>query len=315
MESALIMLAAALLLDGLLGEYPRLLHPVVWLGTLVSGLLRLAPRRGWWAQFTFGTVLAILVPGLSVGVVLLVMELTASVPIVQLVIGTFFLKASFALRELGAASYRVLRLLEKGDQGGARLALRSLCSRDPANLAQEELIAATIESMAENTSDSFVAPLFYYLLFGVAGAVGYRAINTLDAMVGYRGQYEALGKASARFDDLVNWIPARLTAGLLLLGGWLCGNNCSEGWRILRRDGANTPSPNGGRPMAVMAGLLGVQLIKRNVYILGEVRQPLTTARAQMAWRVVVSAAALMVVLCGLGLVGIYHLRSYLVAG
>src|SRR5205807_7932914 len=99
----------------------------------------------------------------------------------------------------------------------ARLALRSLCSRDSNELTREELLAATIESLAENASDSFVAPLFYYVLLGVPGAVGYRAINTLDAMIGYRGQFEALGKCAARLDDIVNLIPARLTAVLFLL--------------------------------------------------------------------------------------------------
>src|SRR5205085_1312462 len=98
-------------------------------------------------------------------------------------------------------------------------------------------------------------PLFYYLLFGVAGAMGYRAVNTLDAMVGYRDRFEALGKASARLDDLANYLSARLTAGLLLLVGWLLGKDAAEGWRILRRDGASTPSPNAGRPMSVMASL------------------------------------------------------------
>src|SRR5207302_5219298 len=138
----------------------------------------------------------------------------------------------------------------------ARAALRALGGRDASQLDGEALVAGAIQSLAENASDSFVAPLFYYLLAGVPGAVAYRAVNTLDAMIGYRGKYEALGKAAARLDDLANLVPARLTAGLLLLAGWLGGRDVAAGWRVLRRDGAKTPSPNGGRPMAVMAGLL-----------------------------------------------------------
>src|SRR5205807_4109329 len=132
--------------------------------------------------------------------------------------------------------------------------------------------------------------------------VGYRAVNTLDAMVGYRGQFEALGKASARLDDLANYLPARLTAGLLLLVGWLLGKDAAEGWRILRRDGARTPSPNAGRPMSVMAGLLGVELEKKGVYVLGDPRQPLTPATVREAWRIVAWAGQVMLALCGLAL-------------
>ena len=109
----------------------------------------------------------------------------------------------------GRRRLRVVRPLEHGNLEDARAALRSLCSRDPSELTSEGLLAATIESLAENASDSFVAPLFFYALFGVPGAVGYRAVNTLDAMIGYRGEYEWLGKCAARLDDLANLIPAR----------------------------------------------------------------------------------------------------------
>jgi adenosylcobinamide-phosphate synthase len=135
---------------------------------------------------------------------------------------------------------------------------------------------------------------------GVPGAMGYRAVNTLDAMIGYRGRFEYVGKAAARLDDVANWLPARLTAGLLLLAGCLTGKNVAIAWRILRRDGAKTPSPNGGRPMAVMAGLLGVELEKKGVYLLGDPREPLTPQKVRQAWLLVCIAAMGMVVGCGL---------------
>jgi len=121
-------------------------------------------------------------------------------------------------------------------------------------------------------------------------------------MIGYRGKYEYLGKFAARLDDLVNLIPARLTAVLLLATGWLLGGKIGQGWRIMRRDAANTPSPNGGRPMAAMAGLLGVRLDKKGVYSLGDPLEPLTPAKVRTAWRIVVASGALMAVLCGLAL-------------
>jgi adenosylcobinamide-phosphate synthase len=306
--TALGILGTALLLDQLVGEYPTWLHPVVWIGRLTSVLLRLAPVAGWWRQFLFGAILTIGVVVFWTALAYLVMRLTANVLFVGILPGVFLLKASFAMRELGAAAERVRQPVEAGDLPAAREALRSLCSRDPSQLDGEALLAATIQSLAENASDSFVAPLFYFVLAGVPGAIAYRAINTLDAMIGYRGKYEALGKFAARLDDVANVVPARLTAVLLLLAGCLTGKDVGAAWRVLRRDGALTPSPNGGRPMAVMAGLLGVRLEKKGAYALGDPVHPLTPAAVRDAWRLVVLAGWLTVVLCALGILGIQML-------
>jgi adenosylcobinamide-phosphate synthase len=303
-------LACAMLLDCFLGEYPAPIHPVVWIGKVVNGLLAVAPRRGWWSPFLFGTLLAAGVPALSVAAALGALRLAAEVPWLEVVVGTFLLKASFALRELGAAAGRVRAPVEAGDLPPAREALRSLCSRDSESLDAEGLLAATVQSVAENASDSFVAPLCYFLLFGVPGAVGYRAVNTLDAMVGYRGPFEALGKAAARLDDAANWVPARLTAALLLLAGWLGGWDVARGWRVFRRDRARTPSPNGGRPMAMMAGLLGVRLEKKGVYALGDPENPVGPRTVTDASRLVVLAGCLACGLCVLGVLGVYLLRA-----
>ncbi len=309
LATALAILGGALLLDLFLGEYPTPIHPVVWIGKVVSGLVALAPRRGWWRPFLFGTLLAVGVPALSVAAAAAVLYLAAPVSWLHVAVGTFLLKASFALRELGAAAERVRTPVEAGDLPRAREALRSLCSRDPAALDAEGLLAATVQSLAENASDSFVAPLVYFLLFGVPVAIGYRAVNTLDAMIGYRGPFEALGKAAARLDDAANWVPARLTAALLLFAGGLLGWDAARGWRVFRRDRAKTPSPNGGRPMAMMAGLLGVRLEKKGVYALGDPENPVVPRTVTQAWRLVVLAACFACALCVLGLLGVYFLR------
>jgi adenosylcobinamide-phosphate synthase len=282
------MLAGALVVDWLLGEYPAVLHPVVWIGKSVSLVLRCAPDRGWWRQLVFGGFLAVGVPALSAAAAWIVLSQTADFVWLQILLGIYLLKASFALCELGAAAGRVRDPVAMGDLEAARNALRSLCSRDPALLDEQGLLAATIQSLAENASDSFVAPLFYFALFGVPGALAYRAVNTLDAMVGYRGRFEALGKASARLDDVANWLPARLTALLLLVAGALSGCDVARAWQIFRRDRAKTPSPNGGRPMATIAGLLGVQLEKKGVYALGDPDSALTPTVVTRAWRLVV---------------------------
>ena len=179
--------AAALAFDLLLGEFPTPLHPVVWLGTSASALLRCAPSAGRARQFLYGTMLTAFVVAFAIGLVVACDLLTADTPVLHFAASVFFLKASFALRALVQAGNRVARPLKMDDLPAARAALRSLCSRDPSDLSEDELVAATIESLAENASDSFVAPLFYVALFGIPGAMAYRAINTLDAMIGYRG--------------------------------------------------------------------------------------------------------------------------------
>jgi adenosylcobinamide-phosphate synthase len=299
MASALCILGLALLFDLAVGEYPSVLHPVVWMGWFISGAMKLAPTAGWCSQFFFGAGLTFLLVGSTAGLAWLAMELVGH-PLAKIVLGAYLLKASFAVRALGRAAQAVVEPLEGGNLPAARLALRSLCSRPVDELNREELLAATIESVAENTSDSLVAPLFYFVLLGVPGAVAYRAINTLDAMIGYRGRFEALGKCAARLDDLVNFIPARITALFFLAVGWCRGGKTWQGWRILRRDGKQTPSPNAGRPMAAMAGLLEVQLAKSGAYTLGDVGTDLTPAKVNQAWRIVVSAAGLTVLCTGL---------------
>ena len=152
----------------------------------------------------------------------------------------------------------------------ARYSLRGLVSRDAEDLTEPLVAAAAIESVAENTTDSFIAPWLAFALLGLPGAFAYRAVNTLDSMIGYRGEYEYLGKVSARLDDLLNLIPARLSAGLLLLAG-VVASECSvrQGWRTALREHRVTASPNAGWTIAAVAGLLGVALEKPGHYILG----------------------------------------------
>ncbi|MCP2341982.1 cobalamin biosynthesis protein CobD [Actinomadura rupiterrae] len=155
--------------------------------------------------------------------------------------------------------------LEEGDLVAARGRLGHLCARDPAGLGADELARATVESIAENTSDASIAPLVWGAVAGVPGLVAYRAANTLDAMVGYRNaRYERFGWASARLDDLVNWVPARVTGVVAVM----CAprGRRGEAWRVLRRDGASHPSPNAGRCEAAFAGALDVRLGGANAY-------------------------------------------------
>jgi adenosylcobinamide-phosphate synthase len=287
-----VALAIALAFDAAFGELPNAVHPVAWIGSLASLVLRAAPPRGPIRQLAFGALIAFGIPLACAAAATAVMAATSRWPTLQIAIAIAMLKPSFALRALGEAGERVRRALADGDLPGARDRLSSLCSRDPAALNGSQIAAAAVESLAENTSDSFVAPLFYYAVFGVPGAVCYRAVNTLDAMIGYHGRYEYLGKATARLDDALNLIPARITAFLFVVVAALTGRNTAGAWRILARDGGRTESPNAGRPMAAMAGLLGVTLEKVGHYRLGDGDEP-TAATIRTAWRVVVLTGAL----------------------
>jgi adenosylcobinamide-phosphate synthase len=265
------------------------------MGKTIALFERIAPKAGPRRQLAFGAFVALAVPALFAAASFLLLAQVHAYPALELVVAVVLLKSTFALRALATAARKVERDLRDDRIDDARFGLRSLCSRDPSNLGPSELVAATIESVAENASDSFVAPLVYYALFGVPAAVAYRAVNTLDAMIGYHGKYEYLGKASARLDDLLNWIPARLTAGLLLLAGLLGGKRAARAWSTWRRDARRTESPNAGRPMAVMAGLLGVELEKAGHYRLGDPLEPLSVAKIGEARRVLGLAAALAV--------------------
>jgi adenosylcobinamide-phosphate synthase len=290
---SLAVLALALLMDATLGEPPRQFHPVVLMGKTITGLERLAPPSGASRQFLMGAFIALATPSLFAAAAAAMLAATTRWPAVGTLISAMFLKSTFALRALGRAAGDVRDPLCRGDLDGGRAALRSLCSRDASLLDERLLVAASVESVAENASDSFVAPLFYFLVLGVPGAVFYRVANTADAMIGYRGRYEYVGKVAARLDDALNFIPARLTAALLLVAGWLSGRDVRHAWRVLRRDAGRTESPNAGKPMAAIAGLLRVELEKVGQYRLGDGLEPLTVSKIDEAWRVVRLAAGL----------------------
>jgi adenosylcobinamide-phosphate synthase len=294
---SLAALLAALAWDRLLGEPPARVHPVVWIGAAIARARGLAAPGRPLVELAVGATLALLLPAAVAALGVLVLAALEPLPLVRFAVEAYLLKSTFALRALGEAAEEVRRPLVAGDLEAARRALRSLCSRDPSTLDAELVAAAAVESVAENASDSFVAPLFWYGVLGLPGALFYRAVNTLDAMIGYRGRFEHLGKASARLDDLLNLLPARLTALLLLAAGWWHGCDVRHAAAIRARDARLTASPNAGHPMAAMAGLLGVVLEKPGAYRLGDARRAVTPVAIDEAWRLTTTAAAAMVLL------------------
>lgn len=205
------------------------------------------------------------------------------------------------------------KLLEAGEVPSARVRLSHLCARDATTLDSAELTRAATESIAENTSDAVVAPLFWGAVAGLPGLLGYRALNTLDAMVGYRlPRYEEFGWAAARADDLVNLAPSRFGAALTVACAPLAGGRARQAWRIWRRDGGHHPSPNAGQVEAAFAGALGIRLGGTNSYggeverraRLGEGRdpEPVDLRRAVRLSRLVGVAALTVAVVIGAGI-------------
>ncbi|HEX77828.1 MAG TPA: cobalamin biosynthesis protein CobD [Dehalococcoidia bacterium] len=273
----------ALLWDVIWGE-PRRFHPVSWIGGSVSLLEKKAPRQGKVMPFLYGLGMTILVPGIfAAAVYFLGRGLQRLSDVAYIAVGAYLLKGCFALRELDRAALRVSGELEANRLGGAREQLKSLVSRETAGLSPELVASAAVESVAENTTDSFLAPWLAFALLGLPGAIAYRALNTLDSMIGYHGKHEHLGKAAARLDDLINLIPARLAALFISMAALLQGLSAKRAWLTMRRQHNRTESPNAGWTMSAMAGALGVQLQKVGHYQLGEPLNPLGPAQIKQA--------------------------------
>ena len=270
-------IVAGTLLDAAFGD-PRRGHPVAAFGRAAQALQDRMYRddvvRG--AEYTAVCVLAAGMPAV------LVQYLMRRHPWLRLVATAGAVWTVTGAASLASEAERIRRALEAGDVELARAALPSLCGRDPRGLDEPELVRAVIESVAENSSDAVLAPLLWGAIGGLPGLLVYRAVNTLDAMVGYRSaRYARFGWASARLDDVMNWLPARLT-GLLASGlARVAGGRPLSGWHAMRVYGSCHPSPNAGHCEAAFAGALGVRLGGTNAYGgVVETRQPLGDGRA-----------------------------------
>jgi adenosylcobinamide-phosphate synthase len=212
------------------------------------------------------------------------------------------LSCCLSMRGLWRAAAGIATSLEAGDLADARAALSfHLVSRPTAELDGGEVAAAAVESVAENLTDSIVAPALMYLVFGLPGAALYRAVNTADAMIGYRdGALEHFGKLAARADDVLNFVPARVAALAIVLAALVTRAAPARAWRIAWRDHRRTASPNAGWTMAAMAGALGVRLVKRGAYTLGDGPLP---APSDIRRSLAVMAAAAVIVLVPAALV------------
>jgi adenosylcobinamide-phosphate synthase len=213
--------------------------------------------------------------------------------IAYIIVSALILKTTFSLKEFRRVSLKIKKLLNEDKLDKARFELRALVGRNTSQLDKKQLISATVESVAENSCDSFFAPLLFFAVLGVPGAVAYRVINTLDSMIGHHGEYEYLGKFAAKLDTVVNFIPARIAAMLIVVSSWLCRTRPGTAWKIMRRDSGKTESPNAGWTMSAVAGALDVQLEKVDYYRLGDDHNPLATESIDLTLKIVLVAVSI----------------------
>lgn len=266
-------LLLAVLLDVAAGDPRWLPHPVKGMGAVigwVDGRIRNICRSEQ-ALHIAGAGLALGLPAAVYGAATWVIAQAATVnPILGQAVGIGLAYTTLAGRDLYDHVQAVTDALAAGDLAGARKAVSMIVGRDSETLSEGEIARATVETIAESSSDGIIAPLVYLSLGGAPLALAYKAVNTLDSMIGHRDErYEHFGWASARLDDVVNWVPARLSGGFIALAAGLSTgqwHRIHDSWYILHRDGDKHPSPNSGQPEAAMAGALGVQLGGRNYY-------------------------------------------------
>lgn len=297
--TTILILWFAIIIDLTLGDPPTALHPTGWMGQWLFFGKRHAPKQGALVQFIYGTLLILF------GCVLFAVPVFFALNFLQtwneiafVMVSAVLLKTTFTVRGLVRAAQEVHRALVAHDLVEARrLVAWHLVSRDTSQLDEPHVVSATVESIAENIADSFFAPLFFFALLGVPGALAYRLVNTADAIIGYHGATEYLGKFAARFDDVLNWIPARVSGLLVVVGAFIARANARNAWRVMMRDHAQTASPNAGWTMSAMAGALDTQLEKIAHYKLGDATRAPVPAMIPQSLRVMFLSSLLWLVL------------------
>jgi adenosylcobinamide-phosphate synthase len=285
-SSGLFIVIAALAFDALIGDpewlWRRVGHPVTLIGALIDRLDRKFNREDQTPEqrrsegINSTAILVVIAATVGVLIQVVVQSLPAGNIILALIASIFIAQRSLYQHVAG-----VRAAFAEGGLPAAREAVAMIVGRDPAQLDEAGVCRAAIESCAENFSDGVVAPVFWLALLGLPGLIAYKAINTADSMIGHRTErYEAFGWAAARLDDLVNLVPARLSALLLACAAPVAGGSIATSWRIVRRDASHHRSPNAGWPESAMAGALGLPLAGPRRYAQHTVDDPFLNAEA-----------------------------------
>lgn len=252
-------------------------HPVRFIGKLISKTEKFIRKHAKSEKsLKYWGILMWLVPVVTTALVTaLIVKIASFNKYVEIFVSAFIIYTTLSTKCLKDEATKIYNVLETVDIKKSRVQLSYIVGRDTTNLSQSEIIRATVETVAENTVDGTISPMFYGFLFGPVGAMTYKAINTLDSMVGYKNdKYLNLGCVSAKLDDVANFIPARLTAIFMPLGAFLCGMNGLNSFKIAIRDRKNHKSPNCAFAEGAAAGAIGVQLGGTNIYFGKEVYKP-----------------------------------------
>jgi len=312
----IIIVGFALLLDFLIGDPKTKYHPTAWIGKLIAVLVPFSrnnsPKKelfgGILIVFTVVIIVSTLLVALDFGISLLTIDIVSLV--VSIVVGSILLKTTIAIRGMQKHALSVVDALEKDDLDSARNHLSMIVKRNTKNLDKNHISSAVLESVSENTVDGVTGPLFYYAIFGLPGAFVYRAINTIDSMIGYKTSlFRNIGWFGANCDTILNYIPSRLTGLVMILSALILGYNWKESFYIMKRDGRKLESPNAGFPIAALAGALGTKLEKINYYAVGDGNIEFTKSHIISAIRLMKVSSILF---CGLVTVPIISALSFL---
>jgi len=312
----IVIVGFALLLDFLIGDPKTKYHPTAWIGKLIAVLVPFtrnnSPKKelfgGILIVFAVVAIVSILLVALDFGISLLTIDIVSLV--VSIAVGSILLKTTIAIRGMQKHALAVVDALEKDDLDSARNHLSMIVKRNTKHLDKNHISSAVLESVSENTVDGITGPLFYYAIFGLPGAFVYRAINTIDSMVGYKTSlFRNIGWFGANCDTILNYIPSRLTGLVMILSALILGYNWKESFYIMRRDGKKLESPNAGFPIAALAGALGTKLEKINYYAVGDGNIEFTKSHIISAIRLMKVSSILF---CGLVTVPIISALSFL---
>jgi adenosylcobinamide-phosphate synthase len=270
----LLIIIIAIIIDVIFGELPAKIHPVVWMGKLIDFF------KGYLINYRnkiSGIILTFILVAIFTLAIYVLLYLLSFNYLIHIFISSVILSTTFAIKVLLSSAESMKNDIDH-NINMARQSMSYLVSRDTTELTEEDLVSATIETLTENITDSVIAPLFYAFIFGVLGAVAYRVINTLDAMVGYKTPEKIkIGWFPANLDDILNFIPARITGILVVTAAAFLRLNWKNAYNIMKRDARKPDSPNSGFSMAAAAGALDIKLEKIGYYEIGDDLSHLTS--------------------------------------
>ena len=287
---SIVVIGFAILLDLLFGDPKNRFHPTAWIGNLIGNITTRMKNENYNLE-KLGGIFIVLIPVCISIVVLLSLDFSIELIsveslsiLISIISGVVLFKMTIAIKGMERHALAVLDSIQKNDLTQARTNLSMIVKRNTKNLDKNHILSGTLESLSENIVDGITGPMFYFAIFGLPGAFVYRIVNTVDSMVGYKTQmFKNLGWFGANCDNVLNYIPSRLTGLTIVLGSMLLGHDWKNCYEIFKRDGKKTDSPNAGYPMAAFAGALGTKFEKLEHYSLGTGEYEITSKKVKDA--------------------------------